>query len=202
MSSQFEPIAMMAQELAKLPGVGPKTAQRLAYHLASQPQENVRALSVALWEGRKAIRFCKTCGNYATGDACPICADVSRHNGQICVVRDPRDVAALERMHEYRGLYHVLHGVFNPVGNMNMNDITISELFARLTEHPEIKEVIVATNQNAEGNATALYISRLLGSTGIKVTRLASGLPMGSDIKFEDDLTLANALKGRKQVGS
>ena len=105
-------------------------------------------------------------------------------------------------MHEYNGLYHVLHGVFNPVGNMNMNDITISELFARLTEHTEIKEVIVATNQNAEGNATALYISRLLGSTGIKVTRLASGLPMGSDIKFADDLTLANALKGRKQVGS
>ena len=115
MSSQFEPIAAMAMELAKLPGIGPKTAQRLAYHLASQPPENVRALSVALWEGRKAIRFCETCGNYATGEACPICADPARHNGQICVVRDPRDVAALERMHEYHGLYHVLHGTLSPM---------------------------------------------------------------------------------------
>jgi recombination protein RecR len=105
-------------------------------------------------------------------------------------------------MHEYNGLYHVLHGVYNPVGNMNMNDITLTELFARLTDHPEIKEVIVATNQTAEGNATALYISRLLSATGITVTRLASGLPMGSDIEFADDLTLASALKGRKTVGS
>ena len=125
MSAPFEPIAAMAMELAKLPGIGPKTAQRLAYHIASLPQENVRALSVALWEGRKAIRFCDTCGNYSTGDACPICADNARHNGQICVVRDPRDVAALERMHEYHGLYHVLHGTLSPMEGVGPDDIRI-----------------------------------------------------------------------------
>lgn len=118
------------------------------------------------------------------------------------MVESPRDVSAFERMHEYNGLYHVLHGVFNPVGKMNMNDITLTELFERLSEHSEIKEVVVATNQNAEGNATALYISRLIAPSGIVVTRLASGLPMGSDIEYADDLTLANAFKGRKAVGS
>ena len=200
MSETIEPIATMTAELNRLPGIGKKTAQRLAYFVASMPLEDVRALSVALWEGRKAIRFCETCGNYATGDACPICADPARHNGQICVVRDPRDVAALERMHEYHGLYHVLHGVYNPVSGKNMNDITLSQLFDRLTKHPEIKEVIMATNQTAEGNATALYVSRLLSSSGITVTRLASGLPMGSDIEFTDDLTLASALKGRVNI--
>ena len=128
MSGSIEPIAAMAQELGKLPGVGPKTAQRLAYHLASRPQEEVRALAVALWEGRKAIRFCNTCGNYSTGDSCPVCASAERHNGQICVVRDPRDVAALERMHEYRGLYHVLHGTLSPMDGVGPDDIRIKEL--------------------------------------------------------------------------
>ena len=136
-------------ELAKLPGIGPKTAQRLAYHLASQPQENVRALSVALWEGRKAIRFCETCGNYATGDACPICADPARHNGQICVVRDPRDVAALERMHEYHGLYHVLHGTLSPMEGVGPDDIHIRELMARLGGVFDVVERIKPTGSIA-----------------------------------------------------
>ena len=186
MSAPFEPIAAMAMELAKLPGIGPKTAQRLAYHIASLPQENVRALSVALWEGRKAIRFCDTCGNYSTGDACPICADNARHNGQICVVRDPRDVAALERMHEYHGLYHVLHGTLSPMEGVGPDDIRIREL--------------LATNPDVEGEATAAYIARLLKPMGIRCTRIAHGVPVGGDLEYTDEVTLFKALEGRREV--
>lgn len=192
----------LISKLGSLPGIGGKSAQKLAFSILAMSQEEVDALTGAIVEARRLTKRCSICQNFTDSDPCPICSDPKRDTSTVCVVESPSEVSVFERMHEYNGLYHVLHGVFNPVGNMNMNDITISELFARLTEHPEIKEVIVATNQNAEGNATALYISRLLGSTGIKVTRLASGLPMGSDIKFADDLTLANALKGRKQVGS
>ena len=192
----------LISKLGSLPGIGGKSAQKLAFSILAMSQEEADALTGAIVEARRLTKRCSICQNFTDSDPCPICSDPKRDTSTVCVVESPSEVSVFERMHEYNGLYHVLHGVFNPVGNMNMNDITISELFARLTEHPEIKEVIVATNQNAEGNATALYISRLLGSTGIKVTRLASGLPLGSDIKFADDLTLANALKGRKQVGS
>ncbi len=192
----------LISKLGSLPGIGGKSAQKLAFSILAMSQEEADALTGAIVEARRLTKRCSICQNFTDSDPCPICSDPKRDTSTVCVVESPSEVSVFERMHEYNGLYHVLHGVFNPVGNMNMNDITISELFARLTEHPEIKEVIVATNQNAEGNATALYISRLLGSSGIKVTRLASGLPMGSDIKFADDLTLANALKGRKQVGS
>ena len=192
----------LISKLGSLPGIGGKSAQKLAFSILAMSQEEADALTGAIVEARRLTKRCSICQNFTDSDPCPICSDPKRDTSTVCVVESPSEVSVFERMHEYNGLYHVLHGVFNPVGNMNMNDITITELFARLTEHPEIKEVIVATNQNAEGNATALYISRLLGSTGIKVTRLASGLPMGSDIKFADDLTLANALKGRKQVGS
>ena len=192
----------LISKLGSLPGIGGKSAQKLAFSILAMSQEEADALTGAIVEARRLTKRCSICQNFTDSDPCPICSDPKRDTSTVCVVESPSEVSVFERMHEYNGLYHVLHGVFNPVGNMNMNDITISELFARLTDHPEIKEVIVATNQNAEGNATALYISRLLGSTGIKVTRLASGLPMGSDIKFADDLTLANALKGRKQVGS
>ena len=192
----------LISKLGSLPGIGGKSAQKLAFSILAMSQEEADALTGAIVEARRLTKRCSICQNFTDSDPCPICSDPKRDTSTVCVVESPSEVSVFERMHEYNGLYHVLHGVFNPVGNMNMNDITISELFARLTEHPEIQEVIVATNQYAEGNATALYISRLLGSTGIKVTRLASGLPMGSDIKFADDLTLANALKGRKQVGS
>jgi len=199
MSSQFEPIAAMAMELAKLPGIGPKTAQRLAYFLASQPQENVRALSVALWEGRKAIRFCETCGNYATGEACPVCADPARHNGQICVVRDPRDVAALERTHEYHGLYHVLHGTLSPMEGVGPDDIHIRELMTRLGTE-DVSEVILATNPDVEGEATAAYIARLLRPMGIRCTRIAHGVPVGGDLEYTDEVTLFKALEGRRDM--
>ena len=192
----------LISKLGSLPGIGGKSAQKLAFSILAMSQEEADALTGAIVEARRLTKRCSICQNFTDSDPCPICSDPKRDTSTVCVVESPSEVSVFERMHEYNGLYHVLHGVFNPVGNMNMNDITISELFARLAEHPEIKEVIVATNQNAEGNATVLYISRLLGSSGIKVTRLASGLPMGSDIKFADDLTLANALKGRKQVGS
>ncbi len=192
----------LISKLGSLPGIGGKSAQRLAFSILSMSQEEADALTGAINEARKLTKRCSICQNFTDSDPCPICTDAKRDTSTVCVVESPRDVSAFERMHEYNGLYHVLHGVYNPVGNMNMNDITLTELFARLTDHPEIKEVIVATNQTAEGNATALYISRLLSATGIKVTRLASGLPMGSDIEFADDLTLASALKGRKSVGS
>lgn len=192
----------LISKLGSLPGIGGKSAQRLAFSILSMSQEEADALTGAIVEARRLTKRCSICQNFTDSDPCPICSDPKRDTSTVCVVESPRDVSAFERMHEYNGLYHVLHGVYNPVGNMNMNDITLTELFARLTDHPEIKEVIVATNQTAEGNATALYISRLLGASGIKVTRLASGLPMGSDIEFADDLTLASALKGRKAVGS
>lgn len=192
----------LISKLGSLPGIGGKSAQRLAFSILSMSQEEADALTGAIVEARKLTKRCSICQNFTDSDPCPICTDPKRDTSTVCVVESPRDVSAFERMHEYNGLYHVLHGVYNPVGNMNMNDITLTELFARLTDHPEIKEVIVATNQTAEGNATALYISRLLSATGIRVTRLASGLPMGSDIEFADDLTLASALKGRKSVGS
>jgi len=198
MSAAFEPIAAMTLELSKLPGIGPKTAQRLAYHLASRPQEEVRALAVALWEGRKAIRFCDTCGNYATGELCPICADPERHNGQICVVRDPRDVAALERMHEYHGLYHVLHGTLSPMDGVGPDNIRIKELLARLASG-DVTEVILATNPDVEGEATATYIARLLKPMGIRCTRIAHGVPVGGDLEYTDEVTLFKALEGRRE---
>ena len=145
MSGQIEPIESMAAELHRLPGVGPKTAMRFAYHIASMPLEEVRSLSVALWEGRKAIRFCKVCGNYAAGELCSVCADPERCNGQICVVRDPRDVAALERTHEYSGRYHVLHGTLSPMEGVGPDDIHIRELVARLASE-KVTEVILASD--------------------------------------------------------
>lgn len=192
----------LISKLGALPGIGGKSAQRLAFHILSMSNEDATALTSAINEARRLTKRCGVCQNFTDSDPCPICSDPKRDKSTVCVVESPRDVSAFERMHEYNGQYHVLHGVYNPVGNTSMSDITLTELFGRLTAHDEIKEVIVATNQTAEGNATALYISRLLSPSGIKVTRLASGLPMGSDIEFADDLTLASALKGRKMVGS
>ena len=199
MSAQYEPIESMAAELHRLPGVGPKTALRFAYFIASMPLEDVRNLSVALWEGRKAIRFCKVCGNYASGDLCSVCADPRRSNGQICVVRDPRDVAALERMHEYHGLYHVLHGTLSPMEGVGPDDIRIRELVARMSTE-NVTEVILATNPDVEGEATASYIARLLRPMNIRCTRIAHGVPVGGDLEYTDEVTLFKALEGRREV--
>ena len=199
MSEQIEPISTMAAELNRLPGIGKKTAQRLAYFIASMPLEQVRSLSVALWEGRKAIRFCEKCGNYSSSELCSICADPARHNGQICVVRDPRDVAAIERMHDYTGLYHVLHGTLSPMDGIGPDQLRIRELLARL-QSEKVDEVILATNPDVEGEATASYLARLLKPLGIHCTRIAHGVPVGGDLEYTDEVTLQKALEGRRDV--
>ena len=199
MSEMIEPIAQMAAELNRLPGIGKKTAQRLSYFIASMPLEDVRSLAVALWEGRKAIHFCTTCGNYAAGDQCSICADPARHNGQLCVVRDPRDVAAIERMHEYSGLYHVLHGTLSPMDGIGPDQIRIKELLSRL-ETETVEEVILATNPDVEGEATASYLARLLKPLNVKCTRIAHGVPVGGDLEYTDEVTLLKAMEGRREI--
>lgn len=200
--SHYSPsVENLINKLAALPGIGKKSAHRLAFHILSMEASEAQALSSAITEAHSKTIRCSCCQNFTDSNPCPICADRKRDRTTICVVESPRDVATIERTHEYRGLYHVLHGVYNPIDAKAMERVTIKELFARLSADSSISEIIVATNQNIEGNATALYISRLLKDTGIKVTRLASGLPMGSDIEYVDDLTLSNALKGRVEIG-
>ncbi len=189
----------MVMNLSRLPGIGAKSAQRLAYHIISMPLEDVRELAAALYQGRKAIRYCDKCGNYATETLCEICADERRANGQICVVRDPRDVAAIERMHDFEGQYHVLHGTLSPMDGVGPNDIRISELMARLSDG-SIKELILATNPDIEGEATASYIARLAKPMGVLVTRIAHGVPVGSDLEYADEVTLAKAMEGRREM--
>ena len=199
MPDSCDPIARMALQLARLPGIGQKSAQRLAYHIASLPQEQVKELAAALWQGRKALRFCACCGNYTQEELCPICADEKRHNGQICVVRDARDVAAMERMRDYHGLYHVLGGTLSPMDHVGPEDIRIKELMARLND-PDVKEVILATNPDIEGEATASYLARLIKPMGIRVTRIAHGVPVGSDLEYADEITLSKAMEGRREM--
>lgn len=199
MDGQIEPIATMAAELNKLPGVGKKSALRLAYYIAAMPLEDVRNLAVSIWNGRKAIRFCEICGNYTAEEDCPVCGNPKRHNGQICVVRDPRDVSALERLHEYKGLYHVLHGTLSPMDGIGPDDIRIRELLDRVS-HEEVSEVILATNPDVEGESTATYIARLLKPLGVLCTRIAHGMPVGGDLEYTDDVTLLKALEGRREI--
>lgn len=199
MAQQLEPIARMVAQLSRLPGIGQKSAQRLAYHIIGMPLEDVRELASAVYQGRKAIRYCDVCGNYAIGEKCGICQDERRVNGQICVVRDPRDVAAIERMHDFHGLYHVLHGTLSPMDGVGPEDIRIKELMARL-KSPGIKELILATNPDIEGEATAAYIARLVKPMGLLVTRIAHGVPVGSDLEYADEITLAKAMEGRREM--
>ncbi len=199
MQTQVEPIERMAVQLARLPGIGRKTAQRLAYHIVSLPQEQVHELAAAIWQGKKAVRFCARCGNYTQAELCAVCADEERHNGQLCVVRDPRDVAALERMQDFKGLYHVLGGTLSPMNGIGPDDIRIRELLTRLAEE-KIDEVILATNPDIEGEATAAYIARLIKPMGVRVTRIAHGVPVGSDLEYADEVTLAKALEGRREL--
>lgn len=199
MAQQLEPIARMVAQLSRLPGIGQKSAQRLAYYIIGMPWEDVRELASAVYQGRKAIRYCEVCGNYATGELCDICADERRHNGQICVVRDPRDVAAIERMRDFHGTYHVLHGTLSPMEGVGPEDIHIKELLARLND-PGVKEIILATNPDIEGEATAAYIARLVKPMGLLVTRIAHGVPVGSDLEYADEITLAKAMEGRREM--
>lgn len=199
MAQQLEPIARMVTQLSRLPSIGQKSAQRLAYYIISMPLEDVRELASALYQGRKAIRYCDCCGNYATDSLCTICEDESRHNGKICVVRDPRDVAAIERMRDFRGIYHVLHGTLSPMEGIGPDDIRIRELMTRLQDD-SVNEIILATNPDIEGEATASYIARLVKPMGILVTRIAHGVPVGSDLEYADEITLAKAIEGRREM--
>lgn len=199
MAAQPEAITRMTSQLARLPGIGTKSAQRLAYYIISLPENDVHELASAIWQGRKAIRYCSVCGNYTDRDVCDICEDDRRHNGQICVVRDPRDVNAIERMRDFEGMYHVLHGSLSPMDGIGPDDIHIKELLKRIGEE-DITEVILATNPDIEGEATATYIARLLKPMGIRVTRIAHGVPVGSDLEYADEVTLSKAMEGRQEI--
>ena len=199
MTENNDPIARMALQLARLPGIGQKSAQRLAYHIAAMPLDQVKDLAAALWQGRKALRFCARCGNYTQEEYCAICASDARHNGQICVVRDARDVAAMERMRDFKGLYHVLGGTLSPMNGVGPEDIRIKELLQRLSTE-DVQEVILATNPDIEGEATAAYIARLIKPLGITVSRISYGVPVGSDLEYADEVTLAKAMEGRREL--
>jgi len=194
-----EPVTRLIDEFAKLPGVGPKTASRLAYFVLRSPREEALALADAILEVKERIVLCSTCFNLTEQDPCPICADVQRDRAMICVVEEPLDVVALDRTGEYHGLYHVLHGAISPVDGIGPDRLRIRELVARVTsDRPD--EVILAMNPNIEGDATAMYIARQLLPLGVTVTRPASGLPVGGDLEYADEVTLGRALAGRRAL--
>ncbi|MGI6190169.1 MAG: recombination protein RecR [Clostridiales bacterium] len=199
MDYYVEPIARLISELSKLPGVGNKTAQRLAFYIINMSGEQINQLAGAIAEVKDKIRYCQVCQNITDINPCRICASLQRDPSVICVVEDPRDVIAMERTRDFRGLYHVLHGVISPMNGVGPDDIKIKELINRITDD-KVKEVILATNPNVEGEATAVYISRLLKPMGIKVTRIAHGLPVGGDLEYADEVTLSKALEGRREM--
>jgi len=190
----------LIDELGRLPGVGPKSAQRIAFHLLAADAADVRRLADALTEVKARVRFCETCGNVAESEQCRICADPRRSAEVICVVEEPKDVVAIERTREFRGRYHVLGGAINPIENVGPGVLRIAELMARLADG-QVTEVILATDPNVEGEATATYLARMLGPMGLRVTRLASGLPVGGDLEYADEVTLGRAFEGRRLVG-
>ncbi len=199
MSYYAVPVARLVEEFQKLPGIGHKTAQRLAFHVLNMPMEKVQGLSAAILEAKQKTRYCSVCSNLTDVDPCPLCSGASRDKTAICVVQDPRDVVAMERMREFKGLYHVLHGAISPMEGIGPEDIKIKDLLGRLGSG-DIKEVILATNPNIEGEATAMYISKLIKPLGIKVTRIAHGIPVGGDLEYADEVTLAKALEGRREL--
>ena len=200
MASLFPPsFQTLIDGFAALPGIGRKSAQRLAFHVLSLPEGEAEAFAAAVLDARKNVHACPVCQNLTDGDLCPICASERRDNSVICVVAEPRDVASIERSHEFQGVYHVLHGVLSPMNHVGPDDLRIRELVERVGEN-EISEVIMATNPDTEGDTTAMYISRLLKPFGVKVTRLAYGIPVGSNLEFADDATLLRAMEGRREM--
>jgi recombination protein RecR len=194
-----EPVERVIEEFSRLPGIGPKTASRLAFFLLRAPKEQSLQLAEALNQLRERLVFCEVCYNISESSPCLLCADDGRDHGLICVVEEPLDVIAVERTREFRGLYHVLHGVISPVDGIGPEDLKIEPLLERV-RLGGVREVIVATNPNLEGEATAMYLSRLLAPFGIRATRLARGLPMGSDLEYADEVTLSRALEGRREI--
>jgi recombination protein RecR len=187
----------LIDELGRLPGVGPKSAQRLAFHLLSSDEDDVARLVSALTEVKRRVRFCSVCGNVAQEEQCRICRDPRRDGASLCVVEEPKDVVAIERTREFRGRYHVLGGAISPIEGVGPDDLRVRELFSRLASG-EVTEVILATDPNLEGEATATYLARMLKPMGLRVTRLASGLPVGGDLEYADEVTLGRAFEGRR----
>jgi recombination protein RecR len=192
-------IARLLEELERLPGIGPKSAQRLAFHILRGDDESAHRLADAIVEVKRTIKFCKRCFNFAEGDLCEICANPERDQTVICVVEEPRDVVAIERTGEFRGTYHVLGGAISPIDGIGPEQLRVRELIARL-EDGTVVEVVVATNPNVEGETTALYLARLIKPLGVKVTRIASGLPVGGDLEYADEVTLGRALEARREM--
>ena len=194
-----KPLNNLINELAKLPGIGNKSAQRLAFHLLAVEEKEALALARSIVEARETMRYCSRCGNLTDQDPCLICRDESREPAVICVVESPRDVAAIERMKEFRGQYHVLHGAVSPMDGIGPEDINLKSLIQRL-QTEEIEELILATNPTIEGEATAMYIARLIKPAGIRVSRIAHGVPVGGDLDYTDEITLSKAMEGRRQL--
>jgi recombination protein RecR len=199
MSVYAAPVAKLIEEFEKLPGIGHKTAQRLAFHILNMPLEKVERLANVISDAKIKTKYCSICGNLTDSEVCSLCSSNNRDRSVICVVEDPRDVSAMERIKEFKGLYHVLHGAISPMDGIGPEDIKIKELLVRIQDK-EIKEVIIATNPNIEGEATAMYISKLLKPLGIKTTRIAHGIPVGGDLEYADEVTLAKALEGRREL--
>lgn len=199
MTKYPKPLTLLINELSKLPGVGQKSAQRLAFHILDMDDEAVKMLAMSMVTAKRELKYCSCCGNLTDSDPCGICEDPGRRKDIICVVESPKDVMAMERIKEYDGQYHVLHGVISPMDGIGPDDINLKSLLERL-HGDTVKEVIIATNPNIQGEATAMYISRLLKPAGIKVTRIAHGIPVGGDLEYADEVTILKALEGRVEI--
>ena len=199
MKHYAKPLSNLISELSKLPGIGGKTAQRLAFHILSQDDKDAIALAEAILEAKRSMKYCSVCGNLTDVDPCSICTDTTRDQSIICVVESPRDVSAMERIKEFQGLYHVLHGAISPMDGIGPEDINLKQLIVRLQQN-DVREVILATNPNIEGEATAMYTARLIKPSGIKVTRIAHGVPVGGDLEYADEVTLSKAMEGRREL--
>ena len=195
-----KPLNKLINELSKLPGIGGKTAQRLAFHILALEESEATSLANSIVNAKRSLHYCSVCGNLTDTDPCEICSDESRDRTKVCVVETPQDVIAMERIREFKGLYHVLHGAISPVEGIGPNEINLKSLITRLQQHDEIDEIIVATNPNIEGEATAMYIARLLKPSGVKVTRIAHGIPVGGDLEYADEVTLLKAMEGRREI--
>ncbi len=193
------PIARLIEEFAKMPGIGKRTAERLAYHILRLPREEVQSFSDALMAAKEQITFCPVCQSLTDCTPCEICSDARRNHSVICVVENPKDILAMEKTREFKGVYHVLHGVISPMDGIGPEDLKMKELLARIAGG-EVSEVIMATNPTIEGEATAMYIAKLLHPLGVKVTRIAHGIPVGGDLEYADEVTLTRALEGRREI--
>ncbi|MDR1573188.1 MAG: recombination mediator RecR [Clostridiales Family XIII bacterium] len=202
MSSKYyaKPLNDLIRALSGLPGIGGKSAQRLAFHILSMRDGDANAIADAIREAKIRMKYCSVCGNLTDADPCGVCADGARDRSLICVVENPRDVAAVERTGEFRGFYHVLHGAISPMDGVGPDDINLRQLLTRLQGDDDVKEIILATNPTIEGEATAMYIAKLIKPAGIRVTRIAHGIPVGGDLEYADEITLSKAMEGRREI--